>query len=614
MSRLPAVDGLRAYAVIPVLLFHAGFDAFRGGFVGVDIFFVISGFVITRMIVSRRERGTFSFSEFYVARIRRLYPAILATVILSCVFAALLFSPGHLSGFASSALWTLAGGSNFHFWWMTDYWASAKWVMPLLHTWSLGVEIQFYLIWPALILLTPRKWLPPVIGAVFVVSLIAAELWVGRDAAAAFYLPWFRGWEFALGAALVFAPRLTKGADFVLAGGLLLGAYAVLFTSERHFPGIAALPACLATAMCIHASHAPRLGRLLDNPVALWLGQASYSIYLVHWPLIIFWRYYAFSEPDTLAKVGLVVVSILLAAVLHYAVERPIYRGRDHVRPLLASLAAATVFIATPAASMVSDGWKWRVSIELDEDSRTYGGEPCAYPYCVSKEGTGREVALTGDSHARMYFAGVEDSLGGKVPFSVWHFDSRCRFVNDPSENGLPAYDCAERLATYLDHIEREKVETVILAYRWTGVAAEIPFAERAAVIASRTREWLDDPRMRSVKRLILVLQVPEYENGQSPDACLEVPDYVAKRDCTSTDAAQFHHQRLLNRAILDAMREELEGRVEIVVRDPFDALCDTKKCRRMEGRNVLYSDEHHLSRHGARLVVGSWDLPHVIR
>src|SRR5690606_30901960 len=139
-----------------------------------------------------------------------------------------------------------------------------------------------------------------------------------------------------------------------------------------------------------------------------------------------------------------------------------------------------------------------------------------------------------------------------------------------------------------------------ILAYRWTGVAAEIPLAERAPVIARRTREWLDNPQMRSVRKVILVLQVPEYENGQSPDACLEVPDYVVKRDCRSTDVAEFRRQRQLNGSILVAMREALRGRVEIVVRDPFDALCDTEQCSRMEGSHVLYTDEHHLSRHGS--------------
>jgi peptidoglycan/LPS O-acetylase OafA/YrhL len=606
------IDGLRAYAVIPVVFFHLGLPFFAGGFVGVDVFFVISGYVITAAILRAQERGIFSFSAFFMARLRRLYPAMLVVVAFSLLASSLLFSPEDLSNFGLSALTTLSGISNFHFWrTLGDYWSNSKWTTPLLHTWSLAVEAQFYVFWPILLVFTPRHLLLAAIVAVATVSLILAEIILRYDPQAVFYLMPFRVVEFAIGGALVLVGEAKRHSDAILAFGLLLLSAALVFTSESVFPGIVALPACMGAALCIHAGRAPMLGILLDNPVTVWLGKVSYSIYLVHWPIIIFWRYFTYHPPDFLDQLALIALTVILGGLSYYCIERPFrYAKQLSAKAFVSVCIALAVTICAPAISSMRSGWEWRVTYVMDDDSRHYGGAGCLYPFCSSTSVSGKEIALTGDSHARMYFAGFDANFDGKRPFSVWHFDARCRFVNDPEDNGLPDYNCDERLGKYLDYIQTRQIETVVLAYRWSKVANKIPLRDRARAIAQRTRDWLNHPKMRSVTNLVLVLQTPQMDEGQTPAACLRVPSFIKVRDCTAVNIDNFRAERELNRKILDAMRRELPERVKIQIANPFKVLCDQTQCLRMKGSAVLYSDEHHLSKHGSRLVVSELIRP----
>jgi peptidoglycan/LPS O-acetylase OafA/YrhL len=291
------IDGLRAIAVGSVVLFHAGVPGFAGGFVGVDIFFVISGFLITKIIRDSLQEDRFSLADFYDRRIRRIFPALFAVYLVTYVLGLILLMPGDLKALAKSLLSSAAFGANFHFYGNVGYFDAPAITKPLLHTWSLSVEEQFYVLWPlAMIALARfvklRYWLPILLCSL-VLSLAYAEWEVWRDnASAAFYMPHARAWELITGALLAIAlPRLAFGRRLceamVALGLVLIAASIALLSEDRDFPGLNAVFPCLGAALIIAAgARGPTaVSRLLSNKPMVFLGLISYSLYLWHWPL-----------------------------------------------------------------------------------------------------------------------------------------------------------------------------------------------------------------------------------------------------------------------------------------------------------------------------------------
>ena len=418
------VDGLRAIAVVCVILFHFGIEAFKGGFVGVDVFFVISGFLITRMIRAQFAAGRFSFSNFYVRRARRLFPALFATIVASFGAAYLLFSPQHLERFGGSVLHALFAAGNFYFWSESGYFDAEAAMKPLLHTWSLAVEEQFYLVWPALLVLLLRRssrLVLPFILSAGVLSLYLGERWLGTDEAAAFYLLPARVAELAMGAAMVWLverqPRSKLLLEPMVWTGMALIAYSVFSYDEATaFPGLSALLPCVGTALLIYSGEARYSGWILRQRLVVGVGLISYSLYLIHWPLLVFYRYYKFDELTRFETVALVVVSFVAAALMYRFIENPIRHGirkEKHLTPARFGLAcvALTLIVALPAAhAWRRGGWGWRLPSEIRttaenlEEKRLLTWQ---YVEGVASRAfdTGRaNVLVTGDSHAKDLF------------------------------------------------------------------------------------------------------------------------------------------------------------------------------------------------------------------
>lgn len=293
------IDGLRAVAVLAVLLYHVGYTALPGGYVGVDIFFVISGFLITRLIREEvTSTGSFRFGDFYLRRVRRLFPALITTVALTFFAGALVLAPEHLESLGGAALSSIVPMSNIYFWGEAGYWDASKLTKPLLHTWSLAVEEQFYFVSPLLIVVAVRLgFASALIALLSLASLIAAQYYLAEDASAVFFLTPFRVVEFGIGALLAWFswPRQLPNWSTHIASiaGLLLIAYAMLFyTEQTTFPGVAALVPCLGAALLIAAGPRSAVGRILATPPMVAIGLLSYSLYLVHWPLIVLVRYH----------------------------------------------------------------------------------------------------------------------------------------------------------------------------------------------------------------------------------------------------------------------------------------------------------------------------------
>jgi peptidoglycan/LPS O-acetylase OafA/YrhL len=334
------VQGLRAIAVLAVILFHIDHNFLPGGYIGVDVFFVISGYVISRSIRRSMEEGSFSIWQFFYARLRRLYPAALVTIAVCLLIGAFIFPPSPMMQLAKSAVFSIVPVSLANFYFMMDagYWSADSITKPLLHMWSLAVEDQFYLVWPLVaVLLFRATWRGALIGIASIVffGAIVSEIGVRWAPTGAFFMTPFRIFEFAIGAALVLTEgryRLRSNAhEAVIAlSYVVLLAYFILYDGSRPFPGFAALPPLLAAAALIQFGASPIFGRLIVSRAASFLGGISYSLYLVHWPVIVFYVYWVFRTPSATEKVGLFLFTLLAGVALHYGVERR-YRNYDFV-------------------------------------------------------------------------------------------------------------------------------------------------------------------------------------------------------------------------------------------------------------------------------------------
>src|SRR3954452_18739486 len=372
----PEIDGMRAIAVLGVLLFHAGFPLFSGGYAGVDVFFVISGYLITRIILAAIDAGEFSFVGFFVNRVRRLFPALLATVGISVIMGGLLLSPPTMKKLAEAAIVSVLGLSNIYFWSEAGYWDIESAYKPLLHIWSLSLEEQFYLLWPPLLLLASRaqnsrRARIVLVTTLGLASLLAAGLLsLHHPRATFFWMPW-RAFEFMIGAAVIwleaaFRPRGRLWPELMAVSGLalILVAFAA-YGDHTAFPFPGALVPCVGSALLIWAGGSCRIAALWTNRPMLFTGRISYSLYLVHWPLIVYYSYWRFEALSGFERIGLVIGSFALALPLHHFVENRFKRshapGSSDFVFVPVSVAAAAGMIALAFSAKLDDGWPWRV-------------------------------------------------------------------------------------------------------------------------------------------------------------------------------------------------------------------------------------------------------------
>ena len=374
----PDIDGLRAVAVLLVVFDHLG-TRVTGGYIGVDVFFVISGYLISAHILSEINAGRFSVVDFYERRVRRIFPALLVMLLITSILAWKFLLPAETENFAQSLIAALLSVSNFLFWSQAGYFDAPSAFKPLLHTWSLGVEEQFYIFFPLFILLVRRRLprqLKPAILIAAAVSFLLACLWVFRSPTTAFFWSPLRAWELLIGTLVSQAdpPKLRTSLQRNLAataGLLLIVVPAFLFTARTPFPGLAALPACAGTALLIAAGEtgSSMIGACLSFRPAVFIGLISYSFYLWHWPLIVFWRRGRVLADDAMldprAKLILFFASLIVATLSWLLVETPFRKGR--FKPARAQLfllngVAAAVVLAIGLAMLVTHGLPGRYS------------------------------------------------------------------------------------------------------------------------------------------------------------------------------------------------------------------------------------------------------------
>jgi peptidoglycan/LPS O-acetylase OafA/YrhL len=329
------IDGLRALAVLPVILFHAGFETFSGGFVGVDVFFVISGYLITTIILAELEQGKFSIVNFYERRARRILPALFLVMLVCIPFAWFWLLPSDMKDFSQSLVAVSVFASNVLFWRESGYFDTAAELKPLLHTWSLAVEEQYYVLFPLFLMLFwkfGKLWILVTLGLVFVASLAVAQWAAYAKPAAAFYLLPTRGWELLIGAFAAFYLSQSNRKDFgkgLSEFGGWLGVALILYTVFAYskttpFPGFYALVPTIGTVLIIlFATQQTTVGKFVGNKAFVGVGLISYSAYLWHQPLFAFARQIGVSDSEVGIFLALSITSIFLAYLSWKYVEAP---------------------------------------------------------------------------------------------------------------------------------------------------------------------------------------------------------------------------------------------------------------------------------------------------
>ena len=488
------IDGLRAIAVLPVLFFHTGVTVFSGGFVGVDVFFVISGYVIAMSLLGDLSRNQFSILGFYERRVRRIFPALFFMFALTWIAAWVLFLPSYFEDFSKSLLSSAGFVSNIYFWKYSGYFENSALLRPLLHTWSLSVEEQFYIFMPiamyVVAVLFKRRWAVvflPVILASFALSVYATST---APTANLFLLP-TRAWELLLGALLAMRPPPPANrptAEFLAAAGLGLIVFAVVtYTKATPFPGLTALAPCLGAAMLIYAgtSQSTAIGRFLSIRPLVWIGLISYSLYLVHWPIVVFVRYVTLQEPSVLQIVGIVIASLALAAFSWRFIEQPFRHPAKPVprlKLLSGGVAAMALAMMVGASGVWFHGAPWRFP-DLPQQADSGGdlwktgtcfleGDPDFRQWdataCTRTNGSAQNALLWGDSFAAHYVPGILKNAGMISANVMQYTAAGCPPVLDYYSYARP--HCQEFNRNALEIIKRHDVKTVILAARWVDL------------------------------------------------------------------------------------------------------------------------------------------------
>ncbi|MCK0152847.1 acyltransferase [Alcanivorax sp. S6407] len=487
------IDGLRALAVLPVMIFHAGADWLPGGFVGVDIFFVISGYLISKIIINEVDRGGFSFSRFYERRIRRIVPALLVVLFVTVILFQAISLPDQAVNTSKSAIAALLSVSNFYFWGQSGYFSPTAEFMPLLHTWSLGVEEQFYLFFPVFLILVKRVNISlPAILSIGLILAFGLGVWLSLNKpSVAYYLLPARGWELAIGAVLATGsvPRVQKGVlkELLPALGVLLICLSFFYIdSGMVFPGWVALLPCLGAALVIHGDGTSLVAsRLLSSRFMVFVGLLSYSLYLWHWPILTALRVVTASVH---LELELAVLGLLLSFLIGWAswryVESPFRRKdggkmKSRVKGLLIVSAG---LVSISFVSIFYQGFPERLN---DSARKALAAAEDVDPFrakCSGLKKVGEcrfgdpdlpvTYAVIGDSHAAAIRPAIEASglMDGRAGTLFW--SGGCPLLDGARRfDGHRSDECAEFKDKVWDTLEREKsIDTVFLGGRWPAL------------------------------------------------------------------------------------------------------------------------------------------------
>jgi len=607
------IDALRAIAVVIVVLFHLKITGFEAGFAGVDIFFVISGYLITGQILRDVNAQRFSLSEFYLRRARRILPALVTTIAATFAVGWLFLSPEALRQLAKEATHGLLSIANIQYWREASaYFAPTADQLPLLHLWSLSAEVQFYALAPLLLMWAGTR--PDVfrtIAAIGLLSFAVAAVWLARDPEAVFFLTPFRVFEFALGAlAIPLEARLASAvrARFVAAacGDVVLFGSLLVISRYQADAGLAALVPCIATAVII-AANAPT-SLVMARPVRA-IGAASYSLYLVHWPVIFFVRF-IFGDGAQTAE-GLAAQLMLMATLttlMYVVVERPLRRLPWPRWVQVASFATVLVvgaglthvtFRANGVVSRLSDDQLALFQLQgfgLNKCGRAFG-RLCAFG---DLDGT-RGVELLGDSYVQQYVAALDSTLKARGMIGHVSTVSGCPTLAGLTAEGPRAQVCAELRDSELPRIRQSQADFVVIGQAWQHYLdlGDGPEARtRNAAVADHLAETirlLDRPG-----RHFLVVGGQVRPVNCSFDQLRMLPGPRWHAPAKPCDAVPKSEAVATNRIIDAVLSEAIRPLAKVTLLKPSEVYCD-QDCPVVQDGVWLFQDAGHFTVAGAQ-------------
>ena len=628
MKYRPDIDGLRAIAVLPVVFYHAGLAGFSGGFVGVDVFFVISGYLITGILWREIAQGDFSILRFYERRARRILPALFAVILFSAVGAVLILTPEELSNFAMSVIGSTFFVQNFVLYAQAGYFDAASETKPLLHIWSLAVEEQFYIFFP-LALLAAARWMPRrgvlILLALTAVVSFGLSVWLmERSPAFNFYMLPLRAWELLAGSLLAIAGTAavagqSRARDTVSVLGLLAILLPVHFYSiDTPFPGYTAAPAVLGATALIWAGPHSVVGRLLAWRPLVFIGLISYSLYLWHWPLIAFHALIFPGETQLAHGLLLVALSLVLAVASWRFVERPFRAGGKILRSRRAVFGAAAagsaLFIALAAAMLVGNGWAWRANgavIALAEvaKQKQISDTQCK-PEVMLYALRGRErgfcrlgaptddvpdVIVWGDSHVGAWFplldAGFREAGISAYAISM----AGCPIAFDLDRAEADKGGCLQAAQAIREYIATHGVKKVLIVGSWFGAMEQKNTIYRGVQSDdAATRRANVTGAIADTGDALRELGVASGFVMTVPGALHSVPEALFRQSQLG-----FHPEMRRSadnyRAVMGPIETVAEEHFNLVLRTD-NALCSSGLCDVVRDGKPLYYDSNHPS------------------
>lgn len=619
MNYRAEIDGLRAIAVVSVILFHAKYSVFPGGFLGVDIFFVISGYLITALLLKDLQRDSFSLKSFYERRARRILPAFFVVLLCSFIAALFLMTPETAKGFYQSAIAAVLSLSNIFFVHDSDYFSTDVDMKPLLHTWSLGLEEQFYIFFPIglfIIWKYCRRYLAIIMGLGFLLSLMAAEFMLYKGYITAnFYLLPSRGWELLAGSLVAY--RETRGAikanDRVASAAALLGLLIilgslVLFHEKVPHPGLLTLFPVIGTCLVIYYGRVDGIAKsILSHRTMVMVGLISYSLYLWHNPIFSFARFYAIDPLTPVEYAGLIFASFFMGYLSYRYVEVPT-RNRRQISERqiwIGSATGAVVLLSACGVLLMGKGFPQRFAPEFapvlhGEVSRSethllIGGVPCnqrspSEECIIGNDKLTPSWAIVGDSHAGTTGVSFDREFKRRNEAALFLVQNGCAYLVGAQFDA----NRRKRCGPYTEYVQKKlqdaEIKNVVIINRYSNSPLD---PERMRVYAQLAEDLL-----KAGKTVYLVHPVPQSD--------WNVPNQMFKLLVRGMDPnVTSDHDAYLNKLkpLFDAY-ESLAAYKNLHRIYPDKILCDGHRCLTEKDDKVLYFDDNHLSIEGADLIV----------
>lgn len=659
------IDGLRALAVLAVIFYHFDIMGFSGGYIGVDVFFVISGYLIGSLILFQLEQNEFKFSTFYLRRIRRLIPAFIVVILFSIITAYLYILPMDFKQYGQSLFAATVYSSNILFFLEAGYFDTASHLKPLLHTWSLSVEEQFYIIFPALAWLLirfKRKLVIVFFISISLISFFASVFYISRDSAAVFFLYPFRAWEMFLGVilALRILPKITNSIVaniFGFLGFCLILIPCTIYNSSTTFPGMTALSPCFGAAIFIYSGMTYRTltKSWFSKTLPVFIGKISYSLYLWHWPLFVFYKYIKLNTSYEKLS-GLEIIFLLLftffAAILSWKfVEQPFrysklqfMKSKAVIFPITAIFSIGFFLFGfyIHTSNGIPDRYDPKEQQYIFAANDLFGNQDnCSdennvffpgLPICTigNPQVSNSYILIWGDSHALAFNDGIKQIFNKYGADAVITWSGGCPPVfnieKDESVSSKDTdYECTKQHHVLKDILEKEhkRIKSIVLIGRWSYYLNGRGYGLDESISIKVWEEGTNKETVKSQQNLFIDLfeesinllsvynisiyvveQPPEFSYFNARKLAMayindkkdyfKIADEIAYEPYDNVEDRQGPFQMLINKL-------ELEGRVQILRTHQY--FCNNQTCSTMIDSMPSYVDNNHISTNGAKLI-----------